>query len=89
MNVRQPHAIAIMTIAVALVACGGPQSDTDSGKPVAEGSVADGEALIQQGEYEAASQLFAKLVVDRPGSAKAHFYLGVCHENLEEARAAP
>lgn len=88
MNVRQLIATLVAATAVFLVACGGGQPAGGSGKPIAAGSIADGEALIQQGEYEAASKLFGELVVERPDSAKAHFYLGVCHENLGAAADA-
>lgn len=86
MNVRL-LSVTLIT-AAALAACGGSQPEGGAGKPIAAGSIADGEALIQQGEYAAAGQLFAALVAERPDSAKAHFYLGVCHENLGDTTAA-
>ncbi len=73
------------TSAWLVAACGGAGTG-DSGTSISGqgvvGTVEDGEALIEKGEFEAAKELFEGIVVNHPDDAKANFYLGFANRKL-------
>jgi Tfp pilus assembly protein PilF len=66
-----------------------PPSLEDEDRPAAEGSgFREGVAAIQAQDFEKASGIFGKITSEQPSNAKAHFYLGVAHQNLGHGEAA-
>ena len=82
---------AMGLVTVLLVACGGAgQGESRPSSPGVgpKGNVAEGEALIEQGEFEKARDLFEGIVSESPDNPKAQYYLGVAKKNLGDVDAA-
>lgn len=70
---------SIGAMSMGLVACGGaqpPDSGTSESAGEVVGTVEDGEALIEKGDFEGALVLFEGIVENHPDDAKASYYLG-------------
>jgi tetratricopeptide (TPR) repeat protein len=68
-------------------ACGGAAPDETS-EPSRGGSVAEGELLIEKGDFEGAKAVFEGIVAKQPDNAKAHYYLGLAKRNLGDSDGA-
>jgi tetratricopeptide (TPR) repeat protein len=69
----------------------GPEDLADDSAPADGGSSPAfnaGVDAISKGDFEAARGVFAKVVVEQPSNAKAHFYLGVAQQNLGQTDVA-
>ncbi|MBW2277049.1 MAG: tetratricopeptide repeat protein [Deltaproteobacteria bacterium] len=80
----------ITTAYLVLTSCGAAEPGSSVGEPAgdAAASIVRGEALIEQGAFEEAAEMFERLLVEDPKNAKAHYYLGLCRENLGGMAAA-
>jgi tetratricopeptide (TPR) repeat protein len=78
------------------IACGGtqtksaaPEEDNMSSSSSSDStSLKEGEALINQGDFEKAKDFFADVIKEHPENAGAHYYLGLAEKNLGNAEAA-
>jgi len=79
-------------------ACGGPAAEPvtpadspaeePSGAPGDADAVAEGEAAIERGDFEAARRVFGEIVERRPDHPKANHYLAVALEQLGDRAGA-
>jgi len=80
----------IATVSVLFTACGAADPGSTVGAPSggAAASIVRGEALIEEGAFDEAAGMFQRLLADDDKNAKAHYYLGLCRENLGDTAAA-
>ena len=81
----------IVVVAVILAACGGAGQKESQGPGAPEGpagTVADGEVLIEKGDFEGAAKVFEGIVSESPDNPKAQYYLGVAKKNLGDVDSA-
>jgi tetratricopeptide (TPR) repeat protein len=73
-------------------ACGGAPSGggktADGDTALAKGTVADGEAMVERGDFVKAAMLFERIVVEEPDNPKAHYYLALSRRQLGDVKAA-
>ncbi len=73
----------------ALFGCGGSDKPPkDQADAFAEGTVADGESLIERGDFAGAASVFEGLTVKSPDDPKVFYYLGVCKKKLGDLDSA-
>ena len=71
----------ILQLIWGLLSCGGtPPSETTT--PKQTGTIAEGEMLIEKGDFKGAAAIFQAIADQSPDNAKAQFYLGVAEKNL-------
>ncbi len=71
-----------------LIACGGGTPQESTAGPKRPGTVAQGELLIEQGDFKGALEVFEGIAAKTPDNAKAQFYLGVTKKNLGDIEGA-
>jgi tetratricopeptide (TPR) repeat protein len=77
-------------LAVWAAACGGANSPSDSASETTRtaGTVEDGEALIEKGDFEGAAAVFKDLADSSPDAPKVFYYLALAQKNLGDSKAA-
>jgi tetratricopeptide (TPR) repeat protein len=76
-------------IVTALLSCGGANKPTEAGSTAeSEGTLEDGEAMIEQSDFRGAASVFEGLTSRSPNDAKAFYYLGLCRKNLGNLNGA-
>lgn len=88
MSLHQTTAIAVITVAVSLFSgCGGTPSQS-AVPQVTVVTIGDGEAAIEKGDFESASDIFSQLIADAPNDPILRYYLGLCRDNLGDTAGA-
>jgi len=78
----------IVVVAWVFGACGSAQPEGRAQGQLADSTIEDGEALLEQNDYTEAAQVFTEIVDREPNNAKAHYYLGLSMKNLGDLAAA-
>lgn len=65
-----------------------PPPSLDDDEPAGGSSLQAGTDAIAAGDFEKARGIFEELTGEQPSNARAHFYLGVCQQNLGQGDAA-
>lgn len=79
---------SIILAAWLFAACGGAQPSGKSSDLADSRTIEDGEALLEQGKFTEAAEVFGGIVKREPNDAKAHYYLGLAKKNLGDLAAA-
>jgi tetratricopeptide (TPR) repeat protein len=77
----------ILQLAWCGLSCGGSKAP-ETTTPRETGTIAEGEMLIEKGDFEGAAAVFKAIAAKSPDNAKAQFYLGVTEKNLGNPDAA-
>jgi tetratricopeptide (TPR) repeat protein len=81
--------LTVPTVACLVAACGGAHTTTTQTKPAPFAVlIGAGTRLFQQGNINAAEQLFAQAVAKRPTSPVGHYDLGTAYEREGKTRLA-
>jgi Tfp pilus assembly protein PilF len=92
---RRPHVLLCLALAIGCSSPPPPAAPAtdpsavlgpDEGEESAGFSA--GVEAISAGEFDKARGVFEKIAAEQPSNAKAHFYLGVARQNLEQREAA-
>ncbi len=78
----------ILVVVWLVTACGSAQPDSSTTGQLADSTIKDGEALLEQEDFVKAAQVFEQIVSREPDNAEAHYYLGLSKKNLGDLALA-